>query len=727
MIERPHLLRVTTTVALTLGFGLTGWAQPGGPEGFGGPPPGFGPGGFGGPGPGMGMKQTVEILKKFDKDGNGWLNAQERQEALKYLEQENNAGGRRGPGGPGGPWGPGGPGGPGGFGRSEPAPLPGAKISPAQVKNYPDVPLYASNVLRTLFLEFDSTNWEKELEMFHGTDVDVSAKLTVDGRTYYEVGVRFRGNTSYMMVGTGSKRPLNISIDMVHQGQDLMGFRTLNLLNSHEDPSFLHSVLAMQMARDYFAAPRANFVRLVINGENWGIYPNVEQFNKDFLRDNFGTTKGVRWKVPGSPGGRGGLQYLGEDVAEYRRIYQIKSKDQQKAWITLINLCKVLNETPTRTLEAELSPVLDIDSALRFFAWDNVLAGGDGFWTRASDYEMYEDSRARFHLIPYDVNETFSSGGGPGGPGGMRGPGGPGGMGGPGGPGGRGGFGPGMILVQQFLELGDKDGDGKLSAAEFNNLADAWFDRIDRDKTGQTTREQWVEAINKMSPPPPGFGPPGTGAAGQPRFGPGMFLGPALFSAADANKDQSVTHSEVKELFARWFKEWNAGKADALDEETIQNGLNASLPRPDFARAGGPGWPGGPGGPPGFGGGPRQGGTNLDPLANANDSSKPIISKLLAVPKFRARYLGYVRHMAENWLDWSKLRPIVIQYHALIADELKADTKKLSTFEEFQSSLEAAPEGSGGPGRSLKAFVEQRRTYLLNHAEVKAASPVAPR
>ena len=30
-------------------------------------------------------------------------------------------------------------------------------------------------------------------------------------------------------------------------------------------------------------APKANFVRLVINGENWGIYANVQQFNKDFL------------------------------------------------------------------------------------------------------------------------------------------------------------------------------------------------------------------------------------------------------------------------------------------------------------------------------------------------------------------------------------------------------------------------------------------------------------
>ena len=51
-----------------------------------------------------------------------------------------------------------------------------------------------------------------------------------------------------------------------------------------------------------------NYMRVVINGENWGLYVNAQQFNKDFTRDFFKSTKGARWKVPGSPGGRGGFQ-----------------------------------------------------------------------------------------------------------------------------------------------------------------------------------------------------------------------------------------------------------------------------------------------------------------------------------------------------------------------------------------------------------------------------------
>ena len=41
-----------------------------------------------------------------------------------------------------------------------------------------------------------------------------------------------------------------------------------------------------------------------------------------------------------------------------------------------------------------------------------------------------------------------------------------------------------------------------------------------------------------------------------------------------------------------------------------------------------------------------------DSLVGLDDTSKPLRSKLLAVPALRARYLGYVREIADKWLDW---------------------------------------------------------------------------
>ena len=663
------------------------------------------------------MFQETKLVKQFDKDGDKRLNNEERKAAREHLTKERA---NRGPGGPGGRR--------GGFGpraeSQEPA-QPGQKLSPADVKSFPDAPVYDLKTLRTFFLEFENADWEKELADFNNTDVEIPAKLTVDGKTFQEVGVHFRGASSLMMVPEGRKRSLNLSLDWVHEKQQLGGYRTFNLLNSHEDPTFLRTVLYYHIAREYIPAPKANFARVVIHGEDWGVYVSAQQFNKDFVNDWYGTTQGARWKVPGSPQGRAGLSYLGEDPVAYKRLYEIKTKDDPKVWADFIKLCKVLNETPADQLEKALEPLLDVNGALKFLALENALVNNDGYWVRASDYSIYQDSKGRFHIFPHDANETFSSGGGPGGPGGF-------------------GPGPGMFVAPQILGQADKNDDGKLNKEEFAALANAWYDKLDPDKSGKVTQEQFIGNFDELLPPPQGFGPPGGGQPdGAPRpgggrggFGPARFLGPAMFTATDANKDGTLTRAELGDTFAKWFGDWDTGKRGVLNEDNLREGLAAVLPRPNFGGSGGPGGPPGePGGGrgrggPGFGGGPGPGGggVQLDPLVAANDASKPLLSKLLAVPALRMRYLSYVRDIAENWLDWNKLGPLAKQYQAVITDAVKVDTRKLDSTEAFFNGVEGEAQTQGGvagPGRgqraSLKSFAEKRRAFLLNHAEVKQA------
>ncbi|MCA9259252.1 MAG: CotH kinase family protein, partial [Planctomycetales bacterium] len=385
------------------GFGPPGFGQPGfGPPGF-GPPggPEFRPGGFG---PGGPNTRRTKIVAKFDANKDGWLDAAERAEAR---DEAKTSGGGRGPRG-----------GPRGFGGGETTPTPGPHVEPSEVAQYPDEQLYDLAAIRTYFLQFEADDWERELSDFHGTDVDVAAEMQVDGATFENVGVRFRGMSSYMMVREGSKRSFNISLDHANPEQRFHGRKTLNLLNSNGDPSFMSSVLYSHIARQYIAAPKANLAKVVVNGESWGVYVSAEQFDRDFAEERFGEGA-ARWKVPGSPGGRGGLEYLGEEVEPYRARYAIKSRDEDESWQALIELCRTLNETPADKLEEALRPILDIDSTLWFLALDVTLANSDGYWTRASDYSIVRDGNGTFHFVPHDMNEAFQShGGGPGGPGG---------------------------------------------------------------------------------------------------------------------------------------------------------------------------------------------------------------------------------------------------------------------------------------------------------------------
>ena len=379
--------------------------------------------GSGRPG-GMGPNRPEQKLtEKFDLDKNGYLDTTERQEALKVVQ----AGGR--PGGPPGrrPRG----------GQSQEG-TPGPKVSPQDVKNYPKAGLYDPAVLRTVFIDFDTETWEEEMAKFKDTDVEMPATVTVDGKKYPMVGVKFRGQSSFGHVPSGSKRSLNLSMDFINRDQRLYGFKTINLLNCNGDASFLSSILYSHLAADYLPAPKANIMKVVINGESWGVYSNVQQYNKDFLKEFYGTTAGARWKVPGSPQADGGLRYLGEEIDPYRQRFEIKSKDDEDSWKALINLCKVLNETPPKDLPKAIEPILNVEGVLRFLAIDIAVVNSDGYWTRASDYSIYLDTSGMFHIIPHDMNEAFRSGGPPGGgPPGAR----PQGFPGSGRAGGRGGFG----------------------------------------------------------------------------------------------------------------------------------------------------------------------------------------------------------------------------------------------------------------------------------------------
>ncbi|MDG3004664.1 CotH kinase family protein [Paludisphaera mucosa] len=599
-------------------------------------PPGFGPGGpggrggpMGGPGGPMGGGER-KLVKKYDKDGDGRLNGDERQAAV--------AGEKSQPGGRGGPGGRRGPGfGPPGFGGGEQGPAsPGAKVAKSEVVTFPGKPLYDPGVLRTLFLDFEDDAWESQMAAFYKSDVEVPATLTVDGGVIPGVGVHFRGQSSYFSVPEGRKRSLNVSVDFTDPDRRLEGYKTLNLLNAHEDATFLHTVLYSTIARRYIPAPKANFVRVVINGENWGVYANVQQFDKKFLAENYGTEEGARWKVPGNPGADGGLGYHGEDLAPYKQRYELKSskKGEDVAWTALVALCRTLDETPTDRLEKALEPILDVDGVLRFLALDNALINGDGYWTRASDYSIYLDPKGKFHVVPHDMNEAFQPAmmfGGPGGPGGFgrRG----GGRGGPqgGGP----GFGPG----------GGPGG-------------------------------------------PPGRGPGGGPPGGGPDF--------------------------------------------------------AGGPPPGGGPGFGPGGPGGPGGPPGGGpgrpggpGGPGGGNVELDPLIGldaAGGTRTPLRSKLLAVPELKAKYLGYVKAIAEKDLDWKTLGPVVQKFKDLIDVEIEADAKKLSTYAAYQAATSSQPgaegpaakgpqrgRGPGGGGMNLRAFADARRKFLLGLPAVQKA------
>ena len=86
--------------------------------------------------------------------------------------------------------------------------------------------------------------------------------------------------------------------------------------------------------------------------------------------------------------------------------------------------------------------------------------------------------------------------------------------------------------------------------------------------------------------------------------------------------------------------------------------------------------------------------------------------------------MGYIRDIAENWLDWKKIGPLAAKYQSYIAEGVAADTRKLYSTAGFSKAVteDGAETGFGPtapPHLSLKSFCEQRRKYLLNYPGIR--------
>ena len=161
--------------------------------------------------------------------------------------------------------------------------------SAAQVLDFYDPAAY-----RTIELQFNQTNYWTQLTNDYVSEVEIPADMTVDGVVYPNVGVRFRGNTSYTQLPAGSqKKSFNIKLDTFTPGQEIQGYDHLNLINGFHDPTFLREFLSYWVMRRYGPAPGCNFVKLFINGVYWGVYVNVQQPNKDMMRQWYRTDDGT--------------------------------------------------------------------------------------------------------------------------------------------------------------------------------------------------------------------------------------------------------------------------------------------------------------------------------------------------------------------------------------------------------------------------------------------------
>jgi len=267
---------------------------------------------------------------------------------------------------------------------------------------------YDTDTIREIQIDFYDENWDHLLDSLYveGENGRILANVTIDGSTYYSVGIRYKGYSSVSV--NNIKNPFNIKLDYVVEGQNHEGIDKLKLSNVIQDPSFLREVLSYEVCRKYMPASSANYANLYINGVLWGLYTNVEAVNKEFLIDNFGSKYSPFFKC--NPEDLniqiGGLNSdlsnsHGSDSAGYMPYYDIES---DFGWSNLYHLIDTLNTVPE-----DLDQVLNVDRTLWMHALNYSMINFDSYIGYGQNYYLYLDRANQFNPIIWDLNMSFGS------------------------------------------------------------------------------------------------------------------------------------------------------------------------------------------------------------------------------------------------------------------------------------------------------------------------------
>jgi hypothetical protein len=274
--------------------------------------------------------------------------------------------------------------------------------------------LYNDTTITELRLSFYCTSWKDSLVKHVASETDIPGRLTVNNVIYDSIGVRYKGNSSYNV--QSEKKPFNLSIDGYKENQLLDGYKTLNLNNFFKDPTCVREKIAYEIASRYFPAVKAAYAKLYVNNEYWGLYLNVQQINKIFLREHFVDRDGNMYKgdPPNSAGGSFGadLTWHGADTSYYRARYELKTNEDQNDWSDLVRFINVLNTLPDAAFEAEIVRYLNVDRALWYLAYCNIFVNLDSYLGSGHNYYLYDSALEGMDIILWDINEvlgTFSS------------------------------------------------------------------------------------------------------------------------------------------------------------------------------------------------------------------------------------------------------------------------------------------------------------------------------
>lgn len=296
--------------------------------------------------------------------------------------------------------------------------------------NYEKV--FSSGEVKRIDLTIDSSEWDAMWSDLddnfgannHSPNVEFSpmwAKCSIrfEGIDWYNVGVRFKGNSSLTRAYTEGNKKLSMKLDFDEfedlypelNNQRFYGFKNLNLNSNFNDSSFIREMVASHIFSEFGLAvaqsvPCELYIDYGEGSQYYGLYTIVEEVDDTAIKNYFSDDSGNIYK----PEERAGSFAEGRfDENELR----IKNNKKKADYSDAKALYATLN-SPDRTSDqqgwmAQLETVFDVDTFLKWLAVNSTIQNWDSYGSMAHNYYLYNNNGV-LTWIPWDHNEAFQAG-----------------------------------------------------------------------------------------------------------------------------------------------------------------------------------------------------------------------------------------------------------------------------------------------------------------------------
>ena len=308
--------------------------------------------------------------------------------------------------------------------------------------------LFSTDQIMDIDILMDEDDWNNMLENAISKEY-YSCNVVVNGKTFYSVGIRPKGNTSLSSIVNDpdtDRYSFKLEFDHYIEGQTCYGLDKLILNNNYADATNMKEAIVYDMYQ-YLGVDASlyNYAKISVNGDYRGVYLALEAVEDSFMLRNYGTEDGNLYKpesmgigggvdgngfpqkgeMPdgedfpqmgeapngeaadikmGIMGGNGGadLNYTDDDLDSYSTIWDGEITDSDKK-----DHKRVVEALKNISEGTDLETYMDVDNILKYMAVHTFVVNDDSLsGTMAHNYYLYEYN-GKLNILPWDYNLSF--------------------------------------------------------------------------------------------------------------------------------------------------------------------------------------------------------------------------------------------------------------------------------------------------------------------------------